>query len=243
MIRKSIFILMLMAVMGYVSAQSLQFEWDGHIFAEGETIECTNDEYGYGEYIQHMQIRNLTSDPMKILVEKEVIQNLEGVMNFFCWGMCFSSDVIVSPNAVEVQANSLNTDELSFHALYSDPEVFGDVVVKYYAYEERNPSERISIIVRFRKSGESVDETASVYFGQPYPNPANTTVNFNYDLSGSNATAVVYNLVGQEVMRQEINTFDEKMSLSVSDLNDGIYFCSVMRNGQTLATVKFVVKK
>jgi hypothetical protein len=33
------------------------------------------------------------------------------------------------------------------------------------------------------------------------------------------------------------------MSLSVADLNDGIYFCSVMRNGQTFATVKFVVKK
>jgi len=60
MVRKSIFTLMLLAVMGYVSAQSLQFEWDGHVYSEGETIECTNDEFGYGEYIQHMQLRNLT---------------------------------------------------------------------------------------------------------------------------------------------------------------------------------------
>ena len=237
MIRKSFFTLMFLAVMGYVSAQSLQFEWEGTVYSEGETIECTNDEYGFGEYIQHMQVRNKTTDPIKVLIEKEIVQDLEGVMNSFCWGMCYGPDTFVSPTAVEVAPGSVNTDELSFHALYDD------VIIKYYAYEERNPSERISIIVRFRKSGESVDETASVYFGQPYPNPANTTVNFNYDLSGSNATAVVYNLVGQEVMRQEINTFDEKMSLSVSDLNDGIYFCSVMRNGQTLATVTFVVKK
>ena len=242
MIRKSFFTLMFLAVMGYVSAQSLQFEWEGTVYSEGETIECTNDEYGFGEYIQHMQVRNKTTDPIKVLIEKEIVQDLEGVMNSFCWGMCYGPDTFVSPTAVEVAPGSVNTDDLSFHALY-DETVFGDVIIKYYAYEERNPSERISIIVRFRKSGESVDETASVYFGQPYPNPANTTVNFNYDLSGSNATAVVYNLVGQEVMRQEINTFDEKMSLSVSDLNDGIYFCSVMRNGQTLATVKFVVKK
>lgn len=243
MIKKTVFTLMLLAVMGYVSAQSLRFEWEEHVFAEGETIECTNDEYGYGEYIQHMQIRNLTSEPIKILIEKEVIQDLESVINSFCWGMCYGPDVFVSPNAVEVQANSLNTDDLSFHALYSDPEVFGDVIIKYYAYEEHNPNDRISIIIRFRKSGEGVNETASVHFGQPYPNPASSTVSFNYDLSGGNATAVIYNLVGQEVMRQEINTFEGKLSLLVSDLNDGIYFCSVMRNGQTLATVKFVVKK
>lgn len=242
MIRKSIFTLMLMAVMGYVSAQSLQFEWDGHVFAEGETIECTNDEYGFGEYIQHMQVRNISSDPIKVLIEKEIIQDLEGVTNMFCWGLCFGPDTYVSPDAVEILAGSLNTDELSFHAIYPE-DVYGDVIIKYYAYEERNPDQRISIIVRFRKSGEGVNETGSIYFGQPYPNPSNTTVSFNYDLSGSNATAVIYNLVGQEVMRQEINTFDEKMSLSVSELNDGIYFCSVMRNGQTLATVKFVVKK
>lgn len=242
MIRKSIFTLMLMAVMGYVSAQSLQFEWDGHVFAEGETIECTNDEYGFGEYIQHMQVRNISSDPIKVLIEKEIIQDLEGVTNMFCWGLCFGPDTYVSPDAVEILAGSLNTDELSFHAIYPE-DVYGDVIIKYYAYEERNPDQRISIIVRFRKSGEGVNETGSIYFGQPYPNPSNTTVSFNYDLSGSNATAVIYNLVGQEVMRQEINTFDEKMSLSVSELNDGIYFCSVMRKGQTLATVKFVVKK
>lgn len=242
MIRKSIFTLMLMAVMGYVSAQSLQFEWDGHVFAEGETIECTNDEYGFGEYIQHMQVRNISSDPIKVLIEKEIIQDLEGVTNMFCWGLCFGPDTFVSPDAVEILAGSLNTDELSFHAIYPE-DVYGDVIIKYYAYEERNPDQRISIIVRFRKSGEGVNETGSIYFGQPYPNPSNTTVSFNYDLSGSNATAVIYNLVGQEVMRQEINTFDEKMSLSVSELNDGIYFCSVMRKGQTLATVKFVVKK
>lgn len=240
--KKSIFTLMFLAVMGFVSAQTLQFEWNGTVFNEGETIECTNDEYGYGELIQHMELRNLTSEPMKVLIEKEVIQDLEGVTNSFCWGMCFGPDTYVSPEAVEVQANSLNVDELSFHALYEE-EVYGDVIVKYYAYEERMPDQRISIIVRFRKSGVGLNETSSVYFGQPYPNPASSMVSFDYNMSGSNATAVVYNLVGQEVMRQEINTFDGKMSLSVADLNDGIYFCSVMRNGQTFATVKFVVKK
>ena len=241
MVKKSIFTLMLLAVMGYVSAQSLQFEWNGHVYSDGEEVVCTNDEYGYGEFIQHMQLRNLTSGDLNVIVEKEVLEDLEGTMNFFCWGQCFSSTVFVS-DPVTVAANSLNTDDLSFHTLF-DETVFGKVLVRYFAYDQHNPSDKVSIDVVFHKSGEGLNEKPALYFGQPYPNPARSTVSFDYNLSGSNATAVIYNLVGQEVMRQEINAFDSKLSLSVADLNEGIYFCAVKCNGQTCATVKFVVKK
>ena len=61
MFKKSIFTLLFVAAMGWVSAQSLQFELNGTVYQDGDAVECTNDEFGYGEYIQHMQIRNLTS--------------------------------------------------------------------------------------------------------------------------------------------------------------------------------------
>ena len=232
---------MLLAAIGYVSAQSLQFEWDGNVFYDGEAIECTNDEYGYGEYIQHMQLRNLTSNDMNVIIEKEVIETLEGTINSFCWGMCYGPDTYVSPEAVTVLANSLNTDDLSFHNIY-EPEIFGYVVVRYYAYDEHNPDERVSIIVKFHKSGDGVDDNAQFEMSQAYPNPATSTVNFDYSFSG-NLTAVVYNIVGQEVLRKDLNTNNGQMSISVADLNDGIYFCTMLVDGCASATQKFVVKK
>lgn len=242
MMKKSIFTLILLTLMGYVSAQTLQFEWEGTVFDEGETIECTNDEFGFGEYIQHMQVRNITSEPMKVLIEKEIIQDLEGVMNSFCWGMCFGPDTFVSPEAIDIPAGEVNTDELSFHALYPD-DLYGDVIIKYYAYEERNPDQRISIIVRFRKSGVGVNENVhTMTLGQAYPNPATNTVSFNYSFGG-NLCAVVYNLVGQEVMRQELNANDGQLSFSVADLQGGIYFCTMLVDGRAVSTQKFVVKK
>ena len=241
--KKSIFTLVLMAVIGCVSAQSLQFELDGTVYEEGEVVVCTNDEYGYGEYIQHMQLRNLTSDELNVVVKKQVVEDLEGTMNFFCWGSCFGPDVIVSPNPVPLAGNSVTDDQaLSFHTMF-DENVFGKVQVKYSAYDERHPEDAVTINVVFHKSGEGVHESSAVYVGQPYPNPASSMVSFDCNLLGSNATAVVYNLLGQEVMRQEINTFEEKLNLSVANLNDGIYFCSVLRDGQAVSTVKFVVKK
>lgn len=241
MFKKSIITLLFLAAIGYVSAQTLQFEWDGNVFYEGEAIECTNDEYGYGEFIQHMQLRNLTSNDMNVIIEKEVIEDLEGTINSFCWGMCYGPDTYVSPEAVTVLANSLNTDDLSFHNIY-EPEIFGYVVVRYYAYDEHNPDERVSIIVKFHKSGDGVDDNAQFEMSQAYPNPATSTVNFDYSFNG-NLTAVVYNIVGQEVLRKDLNTSNGQMSISVADLNDGIYFCTMLVDGCASATQKFVVKK
>ena len=153
MVRKSIFTLLLMAVIGCVSAQSLQFEWNGNVYSDGETVVCTNDEYGFGEYIQHMQLRNLISDDLNVIVEKEVIADLEGTMNYFCWGMCFSPDIFISPSPVTVAANSVTSeDALSFHTMFEE-NVFGKVEVKYSAYDERHPEDAVTIDVVFHKSG------------------------------------------------------------------------------------------
>ncbi len=241
--RKSFFTLILLALAGFVSAQTLQFEWDGHVYGEGETIECTNDEYGYGEYIQHLQIRNLTGADIPVIVEKEIIEDLEGVMNFFCWGSCFAPDVFVSPRPVTVEANSVTDEQaLSFHALY-DEGVFGKLRMRYSAYSEDHPDDPIYIDVVFNKSGEGVvDHSHTMTMGKAYPNPASSLVHFDYSFDGS-LSAVVYNLLGQEVLRQDLNANNGQMTLSVSDLQEGIYFCTMMVNGRACATEKFVVKK
>ena len=231
---------MLLAAIGYVSAQSLQFELNGTVYDNGEAIECSTPNE-WGEYLQEMQLRNLTSNDLDVIVEKEIIEDLEGAINYFCWGMCFSPDVFVSPNPVTVAANSITgSGDLSFHAMYEN-DVYGYVVVRYYAYEERNPDDRISIIVKFHKSGEGVNDNTQT-MGQAYPNPASSMVSFDYSFDG-NLTAVVYNIVGQEVLRQDLNSNFGQMSLSVADLNDGIYFCTMLVNGSAWTTQKFVVKK
>ena len=131
--------------------------------------------------------------------------------------------------------------ELSF---MFDDDVFGKVQVKYSAYDERHPDDAVTINVVFHKSGEGVHEVAAVRFGQAYPNPASSVVNFDYNVNPSDKASVsIYNLLGQEVMNLPINTLQDRLSFSVSDLNDGIYFCNLFVNGCALKTEKFVVKK
>ena len=239
MIRKSIFTLLMLSVIGFVSAQSLRFELNGTVFEDGTTIECTNEVYG--EFFQSMQIRNLTSNDLGVIIEKEVVEDLEGTMNYFCWGQCFLSTVFVS-NPVTIAANSLNSDDLSFHVMFEE-DVYGKVHMRFYAYDENHPNERVSINVVFKKSGVGLnDNTHPMEMSEAYPNPASSVVNFDYALDG-NLTAVVYNLLGQEVLRKELNASVGQMTFSVAGLQDGIYFCTLMANGQAWTTKKFVVKK
>lgn len=243
MVKRSIFTLLFLAVMGWVSAQSLRFELDGHVYEEGETIIC-NAPTEWGEYLQDMQMRNLTDQDLNVLVKKEVIEDLEGVSNYFCWGLCFGPDTYVSPNPVAVPANSVTSvGALSFHAMFDDG-VFGKVQVRFSAYDERHPEDAVTINVVFHKSGEGVHEVSAVRFGQAYPNPASSEVNFDYSLGTSDRASVsVYNLLGQEVMKQQVNALQDRLSISVDNLNDGIYFCKLFVNGSAVKTEKFVVKK
>ncbi len=251
MMKKSIFTLVFLAVIGWVSAQSLRFELNGAVYADGETIVCTHVEE-WGEMVQHMQVKNLTNEPVSVLVKKEHVVIVEGTQNSFCWGSCYTPEVFVSPRPKTLEANAVSSEnDLSFHhqidpEFSSDPSNFivGTSIVKYYAYPEFAEDQAVCIEVWFAYGADNVAESHHVSFGHAYPNPASSVVRFNYDLgTTANVEARVYNLLGQEVMRQALNGLQGQVSFSVAELNEGIYFCNLIVDGQALKTEKFVVKK
>lgn len=242
MIKKSILTLVLLALIGGVTAQSLQFEWEGKVFADDEEIVCINDEYGIGEIIQHMQVRNLTANAMNVIIEKEIVKDLPGTSNSFCFGLCYGPETFIG-NPVMIEAGDVcGAGDLSFHASFFDLEgnVYeGTVVVRYYAYDRANPDNKISVVVIFGYgAGVGVEENVAV-MGHAYPNPASSVVRFNVE-GVANANIAIYNLLGQEVLNQKVEA--GQATISVADLEKGIYFCNLVVNGKTLSTEKLVVK-
>jgi len=250
MIKKFVFTLALLAVMGWASAQSLQFEWEGHVYEQGETVICTQvDEWG--TMVQEMQVRNLTSASVDVIIRREIIQLVEETENSFCWGGCYSPAVNVSPVPKTLEAGAVcGTSDLSFHhqidlSYSGDPDnfVFGTSIVKYYAYPEGNGEDNACIEIWFAYGAESVDEN-KISFSHAYPNPASSLVHFNYQLPATgNVSVSVYNLLGQEVLSQQLDALQGQAVLSVADLTEGIYFCNLKVDGRAVKTEKFVVEK
>ncbi len=248
--KKTIFTLMFLAVMGWVSAQSLQFELNGRVFADKEVLICDSMPNSWGEIELKMQLRNLTNETLSVVVEKEYVKIVEGTTNMFCWGSCLDPGVFVTrPKTME--PNSVSTDgDLSFHyqvdPTYSGESencLVGTSIIKYYAYPENAPESKVCLEVWFAYDAKGLDEN-KVSISHAYPNPASSMVRFNYELpSAARASVSVYNLLGQEVLQQDLNALNGQVVFSVADLNEGIYFCNLRVDGRTVKTEKFVVKK
>ena len=240
MFKKTLLTLSLMAVVGLITAQSLQFEYEGTVYEEGQTIVCEYSE-DFGEFLQeNIKIRNLTDSQLDVMIEKEIIEELPGSSNWFCFGLCYLPEIFVSSFPVPVLPQSLSDEPFSFHFLF-DEGVVGRTCVRVYAYARSNPDERISLSF----VANNVTNVAENYLslGHAYPNPASSQVHFDYKTdNNSNVNVVVYNLLGQEVKSQFVNGSQNHISIAVDDMQSGIYFCRFSVNGEVVKTEKFIVK-
>ena len=84
-----------------------------------------------------------------------------------------------------------------------------------------------------------VDELSGVKI-VVYPNPVKDVLNFRLNAAGFNVTIV--DVTGKSV--KTAKTFNNSLSLETNDLNNGIYFYSILdANGSLISTNKFIVAK
>lgn len=236
--KKTFFTLMLLAAVSFMSAQSLQFEKDGEVYQDGQTIIATFESF---EYVVHLHVRNLTDNDQAVMVEQNVTVPAEGAMAYMCWDQCLAPNTFLVDGPVPVPAQSLSENELSGHVMYEAEETTV-VTVTYTAYDRANPDERVSINVLFGPNAGTEEYTVNL--GQAYPNPASSQVHFDFSGNGSSSVkAVVYNLLGQEVKSQFVNGNQGSINFNVDDLQPGIYFCSFQIGNEMVRTEKFIVKR
>lgn len=245
MMKKLLLSFALVASAIFASAQAINFEQDGVVIENGQEIIVT-EIAEWGEFTLELQIRNNTDAELPIVVEKEEIQMVDSTQNFFCWGQCLSPTLFVSP-AVPLAGNTVSEHGmLSFHHMfYSVSWTPGTSVVKYSAYPENDRDNVIFFYALFAYEATSAEEVSyNNTFGQGYPNPASSVINFDYSLNSSDmATVNIFNLLGQQVMQENINGGQGSLNISVEDLQEGVYFCNFIVNNEVVKTSKFVVKK
>ena len=227
-----------------LSAQSFTVTKDGAAVTSDDTFYVMGDgEATYGELNIEFNVTAL--DNVRLVGEKENITFVPNTTNYFCWGQCLSSTVYVSDPVIMEPGQS---EVFSMHYQYDNDieEVLDQAqTMKYYLYPANNPDDKFIINVVFMFTYDNVEDISGVEeFSNAYPVPASSFVNFDYSFNSnvSSAMVAIYNMMGQEVLRSEISSMSGKLSLNVSDLNDGIYFYSLIVNGKTEKSNKLVVR-
>ena len=77
-----------------------------------------------------------------------------------------------------------------------------------------------------------------------YPNPANTEANFDFTLNASISKAQIniYNLLGSKIKTYVLNENEGTLTANTSDLNEGIYFYSLVIDNESKLTQKLIIK-
>lgn len=75
-----------------------------------------------------------------------------------------------------------------------------------------------------------------------YPNPANDFLLIDYDVVFLKEAKInIYNSIGAVVYTKKLEEKSDKLRVSVSEFENGLYFCSLQIDGKSLNTKKVLI--
>lgn len=240
-------ILSLLVIFGLsmgAGAQILELMHDDEPFPTGGTIEVQ----GYPtqlEIVSHITVKNVSDQEVVVKCRKIEIDVVPQTSNTFCWGLCYANFVYLSPLNINIAAGD-TTQEFSGHYLPS--EQIGITKMCYSFFDINNPNDSTYFYVNYNATpnvGISEPGMAKNFVSNPYPNPARSDVSFdfNFPAGTNNAKINIHNLLGSKVKEITVPGTEGKVTFSVQDLVDGIYFYSVTLNNEIVETHRLVISR
>lgn len=223
------------------SAQSLTFSYDGQDVSNGNIVVETAELY---DDIQvDIPITNITDGVVSVKVMKEVIQEADGAYNSFCFGgACLPPTTTVAPFAEDLEPGEV----YDFYGEYSGGGVEASTIVKYTAFNDNEPSDKVTVVVTIHFGDpNSVDKNMEDVSFSAYPNPAvGNDVIIDYSIPGmmESSAIVVYNMLGLKVFEQTVNNQSGKVQVNTSQFSKGIYLYVLENSGKTVVAKKLIVK-
>ncbi len=226
-------------------AQDIELYWNGEKLPD--TVGVYGDAGGDFELVFEAYVKNVSDHKLEIGASRNIIQAVEDTDNSFCWsGSCYSpmTDTSDANHDLLLPAGQMSPDP-PFSGHYTHGQKSGETIVKYTLFERGNVDNCDSVIVIFKYSLTGVEDNVfdGVSISDAYPNPATNKVNFDFNLSGvSNASVNIVNLLGSVVKHADLTSGSDKVSIDVSDLPQGVYFYSIVANGNIYQTKKLIIK-
>lgn len=192
-------------------------------------------------------LHNNTDNGMNLFVARKQIDTLTGTSNNICWaGSCYSPTLDTSLDYEFVPAGGASVEE-DFAADYYPNGKIGTSIIKYTFYNKDNTDQKVEIVAKFWSSPEGIAEDAMSKgsVSNIYPNPAGNYVTIDYELTPKvkQASVRIFNLLGSTVKEAVMEKGSNELRINISDLQNGVYFYSVLINGNIYKTKKLVIRR
>ena len=224
-------------------SQDLQLIYEDNVLENGAEITLTAHADSGMVSFGGLEVVNTGSIPLIIKCTREVISEVPGTENSFCWGLCYSASTDTSTIALKIDAGVSSS---SFSGDYLPDGHTGTTAVKYTFYDLANPDNQATFILNYKATTESdiEDHNTDIAFSPVYPNPANQQAKIDYtaNTAENNVKFVLFDLFGSVVKEIEITEPSGSLNVNTSGLTEGIYFYSLLVNNESYLTQKLIIK-
>lgn len=229
-------------VSSFSLAQSIEIHDDGEVLVSPESV--VDGVVGAAAVYQGYYIVNVSDTPVDFSWQRlaEFSQSClddQVCTDDSCYPSSYDVPVFNSPDPLTLAAG----DSTYFKVGASSADVACCAIHKYYLKTGLGVTQD-SITVKFRIGATecflSVEEPVKAEEFSLYPNPANNMITLVASANFNGATFSLHNVVGEKVVIQNINV--GKNSINIENLPSGIYFYSIIKEGELMETKKLIVK-
>ncbi|MDR0206576.1 MAG: T9SS type A sorting domain-containing protein [Bacteroidales bacterium] len=234
-----------LAFFGY--SQSFQIsDKDGNPYSNDHIISAviTEDDLDFGEYKIFLNVRNLTSETLRMNILPKALALNENLKAYVCcFGSCYDD---LSEISGQIEANEI--DEFSLHLV---PDTclcyFGLAQLTLEFWSDAEQADKVKIYVNIEMKPLGLKDTnLADYQITVFPNPVSSqsTLHVSYSLPehNNNHQLVFRNILGKLIFSTPLHSFENNIQIDVTAFSSGVYFYSIENSKQILATRKLIVK-
>jgi hypothetical protein len=194
----------------------------------------------YNEVIYYAKFVNLTNESKSINAKRRVVSEVTGSENLLCWAICHPPSVDIS-NPLSIPAQTTNQ---SFSGHYKARQNPGTTLIEYVFFDENNTNDSVYLRVTYTSGTSSISKNNAKPTGLSfYPNPTNNSLNISLNSTSNTIKEIkITNILGTVVKSQSLGKLENSVVIKTEDLEDGVYFVSVVSNGKIENTKRLVVK-
>ncbi len=234
-IEKLPYVLVFLLVSNVILAQSLKIVLADTI-VEGNA-STSNDLSAY------IGVMNISSADKNFKV-KRIDRNYNSLTdsNAICWGVCYQTSVSVSPTAIEIKSGDFNKD-FTGHVYPNMNGVSSSGPITYVFFDSENPRDSIAFTITYKVTPDfSTKENEKTSLVSVYPNPVHHWLTVSYGGNIKNCSFEIKNIIGKQVLTEQLADYSAEYHIDVSSLIPGVYFYEFKENGKSIRTRKLIIE-
>jgi hypothetical protein len=183
-----------------------------------------------GEMVAEWPVTNISDVQVSVKCNRNVISEIAGTSNYFCWGVCYGETTNVSLLAQTILASDTNH---TFYAHYKPLGNPGETLITYCFFNTANPFDQACQTVSFCYESvcpTAVEEEQSAKFELVGSNPLKglSFINYRLHVGENQGQLLITNLQGELVKESVVKGNSGSILLNAQDYAAGLYQFTLM---------------